>query len=165
MFKKFFVLSFFSISFLSFFISFTTSTSKINFIFPTKTKNISSYYGYREIFGSISFHNGIDFPLPHMTDVYASMDGTISCVRFLNGYGNTVIISHENGYKTLYSHLDSNFFVKEGQIVHQGQLIAKIGPKYLENGKLNGYTTGPHLHFSIFSSDGNTLDPLSLLTD
>ena len=100
-----------------------------------------------------------------MTDVYASMDGTISCVRFLNGYGNTVIISHENGYKTLYSHLDSNFFVKEGQSVYQGQVIAKVGPKYLENGILNGYTTGPHLHFSIFKSDGNTLDPLLLLTD
>ncbi len=165
MFKKFFILSFFSVSFLSIFISFTVTPSKINFIFPTKTKYISSYYGYREIFGSVSFHNGIDFPVPHMTDVYASMDGTISCVRFLNGYGNTVIISHENGYKTLYSHLDSNFFVKEGQSVYQGQVIAKVGPKYLENGILNGYTTGPHLHFSIFKSDGNTLDPLLLLTD
>lgn len=43
-----------------------------------------------------------------------------------------------------------------------GQIIGKVGPKYLENGMLNGFTTGPHLHFCIYK-DGKTLDPISLL--
>lgn len=163
MFKKFLVFFFIITSFLSVFISFNSNNSLTNFIYPTTTKYISSYYGNREIFGSISFHNGVDFPVPHLTPVYASKSGTVTCARFLNGYGNTVIVSHSDGYKTLYSHLDSNFLVSVGQYVSQNEIIARVGPKYLENGVLNGYTTGPHLHFSIFDTNGNTIDPLLLL--
>ena len=72
---------------------------------------------------------------------------------------------HDNGYKTLYSHLSSEYIVKTGQYVNSSELIATVGPKYLEGGILNGYTTGPHLHFSVFNSDGNTIDPLTILSD
>jgi murein DD-endopeptidase MepM/ murein hydrolase activator NlpD len=56
------------------------------------------------------------------------------------GYGNYVIISHANGTQTLYAHTQKNY-VKVGDRVEQGQLIAKIG--------LTGKTTGPHVHFEI----------------
>lgn len=136
-----------------------------SFLYPTNARYISSYYGYREIFGSISFHNGIDFPLVCGSNVYSSLSGTIIHTGFLTGYGNTVIILHDNGYKTLYSHLSSEYIVKTGQYVNSSELIATVGPKYLEGGILNGYTTGPHLHFSVFKPDGSTIDPLTILSD
>lgn len=153
-----------SIFFLVFFFSFNSNYDLDSFISPVTSTYISSYYGYREIFGSISFHNGIDFPLVHLSEVRASQSGIVTLANFLSGYGNTVIIKHNNGYKTLYAHLDDTFLVIPGQIVQKNQLIGKVGQKYLKNGMLNGYTTGPHLHFSIFNSENNTLDPLNFIT-
>ncbi len=162
MFKKYFFISIFSASFLV--ISITSSSNKISSIcLPTDTKVISSYYGYREIFGNTSFHNGIDFPISPGSNVYAFCSGTVTHAGFLTGYGNTIIISHDNGFKSLYAHLESIFLVKLGQYVTTKQQIGKVGPKYLENGMLNGYTTGPHLHFSIFDTNGNSFDPVTIL--
>lgn len=141
---------------------FSSFSSEFSFIFPSDIKYTSSEYGYREIFGKTSFHDGTDFPAPYKSNVYSSMSGTVIYVGFLYGYGNTVIISHKNGYKTSYSHLDSNFLVKVSDYVYSGQLIGQVGPKYLENGILNGFTTGPHLHFCIYK-DGKTIDPMSIL--
>lgn len=42
----------------------------------------------------------------------------------------------------------------------KGENIGYVGPKYLSDGKLNGYTTGPHLHFTIFLQNGKTTNPL-----
>lgn len=133
-----------------------------NFTFPSKTKYITSNYGFRDIFGSISFHDGTDFGAPYISEVYAAANGVISYCGFLNGYGNTISITHENGYITSYSHLASDFKVKLGEYVLAGDTIGYVGPKYLENGILNGLTTGPHLHFRIFK-DGKTIDPMSVL--
>lgn len=131
-------------------------------IYPTYTESISSYFGYRNIFGSASFHSGIDFPVPENTPVYSTANGTVITASFIKGYGNSVIIEHFDGTKALYAHLSENFIVKIGQNVLQGEKIALVGPKYLANGMLNGLTTGPHLHFTIYDQNGNLIDPLSL---
>lgn len=132
------------------------------YIYPTYTKVISSYFGYRDIFGSTSFHSGIDFPVPEGTPVYSTASGTVISASFTKGYGNSVIIEHFDGTKALYAHLSETFIVKIGQSVSQGEKIAMVGPKYLSNGILNGLTTGPHLHFTIYDKNGNLVDPLSL---
>lgn len=86
-----------------------------------------------------------------------------------NGY--SVIISHENGISSTYGHVSENFIVSLGESVSKGQIIAKVGPKYVSkvsnykdsNGKYtNGATTGPHLHIAI-SKNGKKIDPLTVL--
>lgn len=133
------------------------------FIYPTKYTNISSEYGYRILYGNSNFHNGIDFLAPLGSEIYASESGIIEYASFLkDGYGNTVIISHDSGIKTLYCHISETFIVKAGQPVNKGDIVGYVGPKYLSNGVMNGNTTGPHLHFSVFEN-GNTINPFLIL--
>lgn len=164
-----FLKNFFIIYIIAVILYFYTLTNKeyentnTNFIFPTKYTSISSNYGERYLYGYKNFHNGIDFLAPQNSQIYASSDGYILYASFLeSGYGNTIIISHSNNYKTLYCHLSENFIVTPGQFVKQGEIIGYVGPKVLSNGLQNGNTTGPHLHFSIFK-DNLTVNPLDLL--
>lgn len=164
MFKKFslfFIIFCFIISFISSFSKNTISGDSNILIYPTNTTKISSYFGYRELFGKQNFHNGIDFPVPPSTPVYAVASGTITYTGFLNGYGHSITMLHNNGTKTLYSHLDEIYKVKVGGSIKQSEVIGYVGPKYLSNGILNGWTTGPHLHFSIFNNQGVAVDPLT----
>lgn len=138
------------------------SLNSDGYIYPTITKSISSYFGNREIFGKANFHSGIDFPVPEGTPIYSTSNGTVISASFIQGYGNSVIVEHFDGSKALYAHLSETYIVKIGQTVLQGEKIAMVGPKYLSNGILNGLTTGPHLHFTIYNKNGNLIDPLSL---
>ena len=72
-----------------------------------------------------------------------------------------VIISHPNNIESRYAHLDSKIFVQKGDIVGKGEIIGKVGPKYLEDGRLNGATTGVHLHLGVLKN-GEFIDPLNL---
>lgn len=139
------------------------SNTNFNFIYPTEYTDISSPYGNRVLYGNDNFHNGVDFLAPLGSNIYASASGYVEYASFLeDGFGNTVILSHNLGYRTLYCHISETFLVKIGDYVEQGDLIATVGPKYLSNGIMNGNTTGPHLHFSIYEN-GNTIDPLSII--
>ena len=134
-----------------------------NFIYPTTYTQISSYYGNRILYGNYNFHNGIDFLAPEGSEILATNSGYIEYASFLeNGYGNTIIISHNSNLKSLYCHTSENYIVKVGDFVNKGDIIGFVGPKYLSNGNLNGNTTGPHLHFSIFK-DNTTIDPFSII--
>ncbi len=134
-----------------------------NFIYPTTYTQISSYYGNRILYGNYNFHNGIDFLAPEGSEILATNSGYIEYASFLeNGYGNTIIISHNSNLKSLYCHTSENYVVKVGDFVNKGDIIGFVGPKYLSNGNLNGNTTGPHLHFSIFK-DNTTIDPFSII--
>jgi murein DD-endopeptidase MepM/ murein hydrolase activator NlpD len=81
------------------------------------------------------------------------MDGTVANVGFNNNYGNYVILKHAGSYQTLYGHL-TRYLVSRGQKVRQGQEIGELGT--------TGYSTGPHLHFSIFHN-GEAVDPMRFL--
>jgi len=126
------------------------------FAFPLKTLVITSYFGNRRINYSIQFHDGIDIATRVGTTVMAAMDGVVSVAVFHRQHGNYIVIKHSNGYKTLYSHLNS-FSVKVGDTVSKGQKIGESGN--------TGNSTGPHLHFSIYDAEGNALDPLELLRE
>ncbi|MDD2375863.1 MAG: M23 family metallopeptidase [Clostridia bacterium] len=163
MIKKFYVYT----GVLSLVVSFIFSFSKTdtdNYFYPIKnTITISSYYGVRQLFNEYSFHTGIDIPASPGTSIYSISNGVVKYIGFdNNGYGNYIIIIHNNLYKSLYAHLSDNALVKLGDNIKKGQIIAYVGPKILSNGKQNGNTTGPHLHFSIYSNSGKTIDPLTL---
>ena len=100
-------------SFVLFTLLFLHSNKVNKFILPTKYTDISSEYGYRELYGSSNFHNGIDFLAPQGSEVYASSSGYISFAGFsYDGYGNTIIIAHDNNIKTLYCNVNHKISYK-----------------------------------------------------
>ena len=112
--------------------------------------NVTSPFGQR--WGKL--HSGIDIADSNITgqDIVASENGTVKSVKFdKNGYGNYVVISHKDGYETLYAHC-SCISVKEGQTIKKGEVIGKIGS--------TGHSTGAHLHYEVHES-GSAKNPLN----
>ncbi|WP_024655535.1 peptidoglycan DD-metalloendopeptidase family protein [Borrelia hispanica] len=125
------------------------------FLFPTRGI-ITSGYGYRPdpFTKTISFHNGIDIANVANTPVVATKEGIVVTAGFsVGGYGKYIVIAHNNGFQTLYAHLGS-FAVRVGDRVSRGQMIGRMGS--------TGYSTGNHLHFTIFK-DGKTSNPMKYL--
>ncbi|MCF7824362.1 MAG: M23 family metallopeptidase [Candidatus Marinimicrobia bacterium] len=85
-------------------------------------------------------HDGQDFGVLTGTPVYATADGVVKARNGKTGYGNTVILDHGYGIKTIYAHL-SRYVVKPGDNVKRGDLIAYSGS--------TGRSTGPHLHYEV----------------
>lgn len=126
----------------------TTATG--TFVMPYNNY-LSSDYGIRTVkkFRTREFHNAWDIPGPYGANIVASDGGIITYVGYSSGYGNHVIIDHENGYETVYAHL-SRATVKKGQRVGQGDVIGRMGA--------SGRVTGVHVHFEI-RKDGTAIDP------
>lgn len=97
-----------------------------------------------------SGHNGIDFGAPEGTKVISALSGIVvevgntDTIRGCYSYGKWVLVRHANGLSTLYAHL-SHISVGAGEAVASGGLIGYSGN--------TGYSTGPHLHFTVFASD------------
>lgn len=107
------------------------------FCMPTKTRLVTSNYGYRKKFGRM--HKGMDIHIKSNDTIYAAFDGKVRLTNYeARGYGNYVIIRHPNKLETVYGHLNK-FLVKPNQVVKAGQPIALGGN--------TGRSTGPHLHF------------------
>ncbi len=89
-----------------------------------------------------SGHLGIDIAAGEGMSVYAADSGMVVYAGWAyGGYGNMIMIDHNNGYQTLYAHL-SALFVHCGQGVNRGQTIGNAG-------MTGGTSTGPHLHFEV----------------
>lgn len=123
---------------------------------PTAYVFEASYAGFPH------FHTGIDLAVPLGTPVFAAADGVVVLARpmadsggLLVGYGNYVIIQHDAGLKTLYGHL-LTIGVKEGDVVHRGQLVGLVGS--------TGNSTGPHTHFEV-RIENSPVDPMQMLPD
>lgn len=117
---------------------------------------LTSPYGYRThpITGKYTFHNGVDLACSSGTPIYASKSGYITTATYNYAYGNYVTINHMDGYSTLYGHM-TYFVVSYGDYVEQGQIIGYVGS--------TGYSTGPHLHFTIYD-DGSTVNPMNYIS-
>ena len=87
-----------------------------------------------------SYHLGTDLANVKNAQVFASNDGVVVLKEGLGIYGNTIVIDHGLGVSTLYSHL-SEFYVKEGDVVKKGDVIARTGA--------TGLAFGDHLHFGV----------------
>jgi murein DD-endopeptidase MepM/ murein hydrolase activator NlpD len=87
-------------------------------------------------------HNAVDLGAPVGTPIMAAASGEviISRMGWNGGYGNYVVIQHDNGTQTVYGHA-SRLLVSEGETVKQGQTIALVGS--------TGESTGPHLHVEV----------------
>ena len=117
--------------------------------YPFKGR-ITSKYGPRR--GRV--HQGTDIDLETGDPVYATFDGRVRVTTFVRGgYGNLVIIRHDNGLETYYGHL-SEISVKPNDWVTAGQVIGKGGS--------TGRSTGSHLHYEM-RYKGHTFDPERLI--
>lgn len=118
---------------------------------PLTYTRVSSEYGRRisPITGKYEGHNGLDIPAAYGTDIYAANSGTVTISTTHWSYGNYIMIDHGGGYATLYAHC-SKLLVNKGDKVTKGQVIAKVGS--------TGYSTGNHLHFSMYENSTLT-DP------
>jgi murein DD-endopeptidase MepM/ murein hydrolase activator NlpD len=128
---------------------------------PSRKSAYGNDYCITQYFGNTAFaqsgayngkgHNGIDFGIPTGTKVLATLGGTVietgntDAVPGCLSYGKWILIEHGNGLSSLYGHL-SSVNVSTGQTVSTGQLIGHSGN--------TGYSTGPHLHFTVFASKG-----------
>jgi murein DD-endopeptidase MepM/ murein hydrolase activator NlpD len=114
----------------------------------------ASGWGYRihPIYKIKKFHYGIDFTAPTGTDVYVTGDGIVQEMESSHrGYGNSVIIDHGFGIKTLYAHMD-RFNVRKGQKVKRGDIIGFVGN--------SGLSTAPHLHYEVLRG-GEKVNPIN----
>lgn len=124
--------------------------------YPVDDVKITQYFGTTafstknpQVYNGMG-HNGVDFGVPVGTSVYSSASGVvigtgdtdIQCSGV--SYGRFVLIKHSNGLTTLYAHL-SKIGVSTGQAVGSREKIGLSGN--------TGYSTGPHVHFTVYASD------------
>lgn len=99
-------------------------------------------------------HRAVDLAGPLGTAVRAADTGYVTYAGWVDtGYGNLVVINHQNGYETYYGHFDK-ILVEEGERVEKGQVLGMMGD--------TGRSTGPHVHFEI-RYEGAALNPFRLL--
>ncbi len=101
-------------------------------------------YGYGEridqVYKSLIFHPGVDYAVPEGTAVFASADGKVVKSGRKRGLGKRIVINHNNGYETVYAHLNE-LDVPAGRSVKRGQKIGTVG--------MTGKSLIPHLHYEI----------------
>ncbi|MDK8880281.1 MULTISPECIES: M23 family metallopeptidase [Corynebacterium] len=101
-----------------------------------------------------SMHNGVDIANTPGTPIRAVAAGTVIDSGPAQGFGNWIRIRHEDGSISVYGHMQS-LYVAVGEVVQPGQLIAGMGSE--------GFSTGSHLHFEIWSDGATPSDPASWL--
>jgi murein DD-endopeptidase MepM/ murein hydrolase activator NlpD len=121
------------------------------FQWPVAQGVVSSGFGIR----NGAMHSGVDIAAPVGTPVLAADSGIVIFSGTLHGYGNTVIIRHDDDYATVYGHNERNL-VSEGTRVVRGQQIGEIGR--------SGHTTGANLHFEV-RRDNIARNPLAYLPE
>lgn len=129
---------------------------------PVEGGTISSKFGPRDTFAtsngasSSRWHKSIDIAAPAGTAIKSVQGGKVTANGWVSGYGWTIEVTHDNGYKSMYHHMQNQSSVAVGTEVKQGQTIGNVGS--------TGNSTGPHLDLTI-TKDGTPVDPASLIGD
>lgn len=99
-------------------------------------------------------HTGADLAAPIGTPVKSIMAGTVKETNnWIWGYGNHIIITHDQGFETIYGHL-SKINVHIGDKVDLGTIIGEVGS--------TGFSTGPHLHLEV-RQNGQLVNPADIV--
>ena len=118
---------------------------------PCSYTMLTSPFGNRTapLAGASTYHQGVDLGAPRGTPVYASRPGIVTVAGYSNSAGNYVQINHQDGFSSIYMHLDT-YCVSAGQTVSAGQQLGTVGT--------TGISKGYHLHFGI-SYNGAYVNP------
>lgn len=121
-----------------------TRTPLAKLLWPTSGRVITQYYGWR--------HTGLDIDGDYSSPIYAAHDGEVITAGWnKGGYGLQIVVQAPNGVMTRYAHA-SKLFVKAGNRVRKGEVIAMVGT--------TGRSTGTHVHFEVYVN-GKRANPLS----
>lgn len=125
------------------------------FNWPIQNPIITQYFGYTKfaLSGAYngSMHNGMDIGAPVGTKIYAPLSGKVrmtgntDTVPGCYSWGKWVLIDHANGLSSMFAHL-SQISVTPGQQIQTGDIVGYVGN--------TGYSTGPHLHYTLYVTDG-----------
>jgi murein DD-endopeptidase MepM/ murein hydrolase activator NlpD len=132
---------------------------------PLERITITQFFGSTEfaaknpsVYGGRPYHSGVDFGAPVGTPLFAPLSGTIThtgntdAIPGCYSWGRWVLLKHDNGLTSLFAHL-SSVSVKPGDRVETGDIIANTGN--------TGFSTGPHLHYTLYASEGVRVVPFS----
>ncbi len=115
-------------------------------LWPTSGHVITQYYGWR--------HTGVDIDGDYSSPIYASHDGTVTEAGWNSGgYGIQIVVQGSGGVMTRYAHA-SKLFVKDGDAVKKGDVIAMVGT--------TGRSTGTHIHYEVYIG-GKRVNPLAYI--
>ena len=122
--------------------------------FPVSGR-VSSSFGMRvhPISRQHKHHDGMDIAAPKGSSIKPIADGTVISSGVKGGYGNVVVIEHDNGLTSMYAHCDE-LLVSVGEQIRKNMTIAKVGS--------TGFSTGPHLHLEI-RKDGILVNPVDYI--
>ncbi len=121
----------------------------------TRISSPFSYKRYHPVLKRYRAHLGIDYAAPPGTPIKAAGNGKVIFVGTKGGYGKTVIVRHQDGYKTLYAHMRGyKKGVYSGKYVKKGDVVGYVGS--------TGISTGPHLHFGLYKND-RAINPASVV--
>ena len=129
------------------------AASASSWLVPCSYTMLTSPFGNRTapLAGASTYHQGVDLGAPRGTSVYASRPGIVTVAGYSSSAGNYVQINHQDGFSSIYMHLDT-YCVSAGQVVSGGQQIGTVGT--------TGISKGYHLHFGI-SYNGAYVNPCS----
>lgn len=120
---------------------------------PLENASITSVFGEAR---TGSYHKGVDLAKELGEEVNSAFEGEVIFAGYNNGgYGNLVIVQHDNDIQTYYAHLNE-IKVDVGEYVSADSIIGTVGS--------TGYSTGPHLHFEL-RVGGNPVNPVSYIKD
>ena len=103
-------------------------------------------------------HDGIDIAAAEGTPVKAALGGTVESVSEDALMGKTIVLSHENGYKTIYSNLAKELSVAQGDKVSKDQEIGKVGKTAISE-----FDQEAHIHFGLVSGE-RKLNPMEFMS-
>lgn len=134
----------------------TVPVGSTSWIRPCSYKMVSSPFGLRNspTAGASTYHQGIDLAADAGTPIYAARSGMVTASTYSNSAGYYVTINHGDGFSSIYMHM-TNYVVRAGAAVAQGQLIGYVGS--------TGISTGNHLHFGI-AKNGAYVNPCSYVS-
>ncbi len=132
--------------------NFSRQKGRLNW--PVKGRVLHPFGRYRNpALKTVLFNSGVDLRARKGTPVRCVFPGVVSMITYMSGFGNTVIVDHNNGYYTVYAHLDE-VLVSPNQFVEGGQQLGTVGD--------SGSLEGAMLHFAVFGAN-KPLDPLKWL--
>jgi len=128
---------------------FESAEESANFaLFPPVKGSISSAYN------ASTKHYALDIVTEKDAPVKAAGDGTVIFAEWTSETGQVIIIEHANDMITVYKH-NASLNKKQGDLVKAGEVIATVG-------NTGALTTGPHLHFELWSK-GYAIDPTNFI--